>query len=115
MPDLETLRTLVTETMTLLRELIMDQGKQVAEIRELIPELREVKADIERLYVWRKDAEGRLVELSKQQAVNEVTKDTAVRDESRAYQDRKHIWKEIFDIGVKLAGVAALGLYILGR
>lgn len=113
MSDIETLRALVKETMTLLRELIMDQGKQLTEIKEVIPEIRSLREDTERLYAWRRVVDTKLVEFSTQQAVNKVSKEALVRDEERGYQDRKHLWKTVFDIGLRLAGtLAVVGLLI---
>ena len=106
--ETETLRSLVKDTMGLLRELTIEQGRQVAEIREVLPEVRETNKRLERLYVWKEHIDKTLSELCTQQAVDEFSRTVTDRDESRAYEDRKSIWKTILDISVKLAGVAAL-------
>ena len=106
--DSDTLRSLVKETTALLRDLMMDQGRQVAEIRESLSDLKDINRRIERLDTWREHVDTILNDLCTKQAVDEYSREVTTRDESRAYADRKDTWKRVFDISVKLAGIAAL-------
>lgn len=111
--DNETLRSLVKETTALLRDLIMDQGKQVAEMRESLSDIKDLNRRLERFDIWKDHVDTILNDLCTKQAVDEYSRTVVDRDETRAYGERKEIWKSVLDISIRLAGVAALIIALL--
>ena len=109
----EALRSLVTETTALLRDLMMDQGKQVSEIKDSLSDVRNLTALVEKLYTWKEQVDSTLIILQTQQAVDENMRKQMDKDEIRAYEERKDLTNETTKLRIEAAKTVGLILEAL--
>ena len=114
MPDTDYLRSLVAETTGLMREILLDQGKQVAELKISVNDIRDLVRRLDKFEDWKESIDERLEELCTKQAVDEYSRKISNRDEGRAYVERRSNLEKIITIATQLAGVVALILYLIG-
>jgi len=108
MTEDSTLRSVIKETTDLLKQMSLEQSRQIAELRDSIADIRNIERRLQDFESWRSGVNKTLNGLCKQQAVDEYSRQIADRDESRAYSERRALWEQILEIGSKLAGIAAL-------
>jgi hypothetical protein len=109
------LRAAIKEVTTLLKDMSLEQSRQIAELRDSVSEIKEINRRLEEFERWRSSADTQLRGLVTAQAVDEHSRKIMSRDEDRSYNERKDLGKQLTNLATKLAGIAALVLYIVEK